>query len=171
MTLNRTNKGLFLLRNHSLAVLPRIAIGGTLLYSGINKLPMHSEFVNLVNSYHLLPAWMGTVYATVLPWVELLFGTYLILGILVRPSAIVAALMGISFTVANVSSIIRGDEHCLSCFGEAVFLSPGHALIIDGVIVMIALYLVAVGGRGQALCFDSWFAHKQRSKVAIFSDE
>jgi len=171
MTLNRTNKGFFPFRNHSLAVLPRIAIGGTLLYSGINKLPMHSEFVNLVNSYHLLPAWMGTVYATVLPWVELLIGAYLILGILVRPSAIVAALMGISFIVANVSSIIRGDEHCLSCFGEAVFLSPAHSLIIDGVIVMIAVYLMTVGCRGQFLCFDAWCAPKPRSKLAIPGNE
>jgi uncharacterized membrane protein YphA (DoxX/SURF4 family) len=165
MKSNRTNKKLFLLGNHALAVLPRLAIGGTLFYSAVNKLPMHSEFVNLVNSYHLLPVWMGTAYATALPWVELLVGAYLILGILVRPSAIVAALMGISFMVANVSSLIRGDEHCLSCFGEAVFLAPAHSLIIDGVIVAIAVYLMTIGCEQQALCFDSWCARKKRPTV------
>lgn len=164
-----TNKRFSILQNHtinhSLAVIPRLAVGGTLFYSAINKLPMHSEFVNLVNSYHLLPTWMGTAYATALPWVELLVGTYLILGILVRPSAILAALMGTSFIIANISSIIRGDEHCLSCFGEAVFLAPAHSLIIDGLIVAFSVYLMTIGCEQQLLCFDRWCANRQRPKT------
>lgn len=164
MMLKKTNKRVFFHRNHPLTVLPRLALGGALFFSGANKLPMHSEFVNLVNSYHLLPVWMGTVYATILPWVELLIGAYLILGILIRPSAIVAALMAVSFMVANISSIIRGDDQCLSCFGEAFSLSPWQSLIIDGVIVIIAMYLMTVGHKKQFLSFDAWFGPKSHSK-------
>ena len=144
----------------------RILLGGTLIFASTSKFPMHSEFVNLVNSYHLLPVWMGTAYATALPWVELLVGAYLILGVLVRPSGIVAALISISFVVANLSSIARSEEQCLHCFGEVIALSSLQALIIDIAMVAIAVYVVVVGGRGQILCFDSWFDHRRHSKVA-----
>ena len=144
----------------------RILLGGTFIFSSISKLPMHSEFVNLVNSYHLLPVWMGTLYGTALPWVELVIGAYLLLGILVRPSGIIAGLVSISFIIANVTSITLGEEQCHHCFGEVLPLSVTQALIIDAIMLIIAVYVALRGSKGQALSFDNWFATKQRSKSA-----
>jgi uncharacterized membrane protein YphA (DoxX/SURF4 family) len=145
----------------------RLLLGGTLVFSSTAKFPMHSEFVNLVNGYHLLPVLMGTIYATALPWVELLVGAYLILGILVRPASVIAGLISISFMVANVSAIMAGAETCLHCFGQVIDLSPLSALIIDVVMAGAATYLVIVGGRAKTLSFDGWFGNRQRSKAAI----
>lgn len=165
----RTKEMVFL-RNLYLDVLPRLVIGGILVFTGASKLTIHTTFANLVNSYQLLPLWMGTVYATILPWCELLIGAYLLLGILIRPSAVIAALTAISFMVANVNSIILGEEQCLSCFGEALLTTPLQSLIIDVFIVAVAAYLFVFSRRRQTLGFDSWFAHRQRSRVAISGD-
>jgi hypothetical protein len=165
MKLSVVKNGILPIRRLFIGVLPRLLIGGTLAFSATAKLPMHSEFVNLVNGYHLLPVWLGTAYASALPWVELVVGVYLILGILVRPTAVIAALTGISFMIANVSSIIRGDTQCLHCFGQVIALSPSISLIIDILIVSIAVYLAIITRDKQALGLDWWFARGSVSKI------
>jgi putative oxidoreductase len=151
--------------------IPRLLLGATFVFSSTSKFPMHSEFVNLVNAYHLLPVWIGGTYATALPWVELLIGAYLILGVLIRPSAVIAGLVSMSFIVANTSSLMRGEKQCLHCFGQVIALSPTQALIIDIIMLGVATYLVIVSRRETALSFDGWFARRQRSKAAIAAGE
>ena len=143
----------------------RLLVGGTLLFSGAMKLPAHSQFVGIVNSYHLLPTPLGTAYALVLPWAEFMFGAYLVLGILIRPGAIASVLMAISFTVANVSAVLRGEEHCASCFGDVFVLPLSYSLSIDALIIIAGLYLTVTGGRKQILGFDGWSARTQRDKA------
>jgi len=148
-----------------LSLIARLLVGGTLVFSGVTKLPMHSQFTEIVNSYHLLPVALATAYALVLPWAEFVFGAYLILGILVRPSAFASVLMAISFTVANVSAILRGEEYCTSCFGNAIVLLAPYSLTIDILIIIAGVFLVVVGKREQLLGFDDWFFRRQHSRV------
>ena len=143
-----------------ICLITRLLVGGTLVFSGVTKLPTHSQFVDIVNSYHLLPAALGTAYALVLPWAEFVFGTYLILGILVRPSAFASVLMGISFMVANVIAISRGEEYCTSCFGNAIVLLAPYSLFIDILIIVAGVFLVIAGKRDQLLGFDDWFSRR-----------
>ena len=150
-----------------LGLITRLLVGGTLVFSGVMKLPLHSQFVDIVNSYHLLPVTLGAAYALVLPWAEFVFGAYLILGILVRPIASICVLMGISFMVANVTAISRGEEYCTSCFGNAVVLLASSSLLIDILIIVAGVFLVVVGKRDQLLGFDNWFARRQHSQAMM----
>src|SRR4030042_1942070 len=101
----------------------RLITGGIFIVSSISKLPMQSRFVEVVQSFQLLPDPLSITYGLVLPWVELLIGCYLVLGILVKPGAIITILMCISFLTANISVAIRGDYYCPDCFGELFSLS------------------------------------------------
>ena len=143
----------------------RLLVGGVLVFSAVTKLPLHSQFVGVVEGYNLLPGPLAEAYALALPWVELLVGVYLVLGILLRPSAAVTILMGISFTVANVSAIIQGEQFCASCFGEAFPLLVSQALTLDILIIIAALLLLLAGGREQLLGLDGWFARKRASRA------
>lgn len=143
----------------------RLLLGGVLVFSAVTKLPLHSQFVGVVEAYNLLPGPLAEAYALALPWVELLVGAYLVLGILLRPSAAVTALMALSFTVANLSAIARGEQYCGSCFGEAVPLLVSQALTLDILIITAALVLLLVGGRGQLLSLDGWFARRRESRA------
>ena len=129
----------------------RTIIGGVLIFSGISKMPVHSEFIVLVNSYHILPVPLATAYAVTLPWVELIAGAYLILGILLRISAALTVLMGISYAVANVSAILSGEQHCASCFGQSVSMPVAYSLAIDVLIVGASLYLTLRSNRSLTL--------------------
>ncbi len=128
-----------------LAPVLRSLVGGILMFSGLSKMPAHTQFISLVDSYHILPGPLATAYATVLPWVELVAGAYLILGIFPRISAAIAGLMGISYAVANVTAIVRGEQTCASCFGQALAMPVGYSLAIDILIVGAGLYLMLRG--------------------------
>ena len=149
-----------------LALLLRLLVGATFVFAGVTKLPLHSEFIAIVQNYHLLPDPLATAYALMLPWIELLIGAYLLLGILLKPSAVATILIGISFIIANVSEAIRGEQYCSSCFGEAVPLLVWQALAIDIFIIVAALLLFLYGEVKQLLGFDSWFAHRQCAKTS-----
>jgi len=148
-----------------LTFIVRLLVGSTLIVSGVTKLTDHSEFVAIVNSYNLLPEVLGTKYAMVLPWAEFIFGVYLILGIQIRLSALVSVLMAISFVVANISAIARGEEHCASCFGNVITLPVPYSLSIDILMIIAGVFLMIMGGRGSLLNFDDFFSNRQRRKA------
>lgn len=148
-----------ILKSPSLSLFFRLLAGVTLVLASITKLPYHSHFVEIVKGYHLLPDPLATAYALALPWFELVAGAYLILGILLQPAAVVTLLIGISFLVANVSAILRGEHYCGSCFGEAFPLLLSQAMFLDALIIIAALVLL-VGGRKEMLSFDSWFQRR-----------
>jgi hypothetical protein len=55
--------------------------------------------------------------------------------------------MGISFMIANISSLVRGDRYCGSCFGNTITLPAGQALTIDVFLLIAATILLVAGGR------------------------
>jgi len=113
-----------------------------------------------MQSYHLLPDPLATVYGFTLPWVELLVGSYLVLGILIKPGAIVTTLIGVSFLIANVGAAIKGEYYCPDCFGELFPLTVSQAISIDIFIIIAAVILLLITGKRELLGFDSWFIHK-----------
>ena len=120
----------------------RLFVGGTFVLSAVTKLPHHSQFVEIVKEYDLLPNYLATGYGNALPWIELVVGVYLILGILRKYSAIASILMAVSFMVANISSIAQGEHSCGACFGETISLPVWQAMTIDVLILSAALILL-----------------------------
>lgn len=139
------------LANPYLHLALRLLIGVMFILSAISKLPHHTEFEGIVKDYDLLPDTLAMAYANALPWVELLVGVYLILGVFIRPSAVLSILMGLSFLTANTSAIVQGDERCGSCFGDMWSLPVWEALTIDIVLLIAASILLIVYNRTQRL--------------------
>ena len=139
----------------------RIFLGGTFILSSESKLSHHTEFVEVVKDYDLLPEALASAYGNALPWVELFIGIYLLLAIMVRPSAFIALLMGISFMVANITAIVRGDEHCGSCFGELMTIPVEPAVALDVFILIAALGLFLFRSERQLCGLGSLFKPKE----------
>lgn len=123
----------------------RVVVGVIFILSAVSKLLTHTKFVEIVREHDLLPDTLASIYGNTLPWVELIIGVYLLLGIFRRPSAMVVFLMSVSFMVANVSSLVEGEEHCGDCFGDVITLTANQAIILDGFILIAALILVFPG--------------------------
>lgn len=145
-----------------LSLLVRLLLGGVFITSSMVKLPMQSRFVDVVQSYQLLPDILAAAYGFALTWIELLVGCYLVFGILVKPGAIITILMSISFLVANVSSIVRGDSYCPNCFGELVPLTVIQAITLDVLVVIAAILLLVFSGKEQVYSFDSWYSKRYK---------
>lgn len=85
------------------AILARGAVGGAFVVLGANKLRDPVAFLKAVHAYDILPTsppWLLNGTAVALPWVEVLGGLAVLLGLGLRSSAALLAALTAAFTVA-----------------------------------------------------------------------
>ncbi len=137
--------------------LARCAAGGIFAYAGWGKLmrPVQ-EFQYVIEQYQLFPRSIVRLASHVLPWYELVFGIFLILGFMRAASARALWLLCFSFLLLLVSTMIRGIDigHC-GCFGEGIHLSIPQAITLDSSLLIAFTFFSLV--RDHYLEIDSWF--------------
>ncbi len=100
-------------RNRYLSFVFRSALGVVFIISGAGKLPESAEFVQEVEDADVLPHALATVYGNALPFVEIVIGALLILGLLSRFAAGIGGLSALSFIIGNgFSSRRKGSSTC-----------------------------------------------------------
>lgn len=149
-----------LLQNAYVHLALRLFLGVTFIVSAVTKLPMRTDFINMVKGYNMLPDSLASVYGAALPWLELLIGVFLVLGILVRFGSLGTLLISATFMVANIGAIVQGKEQCGTCFGEAFPLAAPAALALDCVMIAAALVLLIYGHREQKISVDEFFIRR-----------
>jgi len=97
-----------MINNTKLIFVSRIVIGVILIYAGVNKSSNPNEFASAIDNYHLLPFGSENLVAIIMPWIEILAGIGLILGIYVNGSALIAFVMFGIFIIAIASALVRG---------------------------------------------------------------
>ncbi|NQU03913.1 MAG: DoxX family membrane protein [Syntrophaceae bacterium] len=103
-----------------LALLFRLILGVTFLYSGIVKAADPVGFAQSIANYLILPDVMVNVSAILLPWIEIVAGGSLLLGVLTRGGALVSSVLLGIFTCALLISLIRGLDVACGCFSTSV---------------------------------------------------
>lgn len=101
-----------------LGVLARLVLGGVWLWAGLAKLPHPNASVSAVRAYQLIPTGLAETVGRVLPMLEVVVGTCLVLGLLVRFTGAVSGLMLVAFIIGMVSVWSRGLEIDCGCFGS-----------------------------------------------------
>lgn len=110
-------RGLRALVSHPVAgAVCRILIGGIFIYTAGPKLLRPDEFARLVNGYRLLHPDLVNLAGITLPWVELVAGVFLVIGLLPRSSALVIAGLLMLFMGAGLLGILRGLDIDCGCF-------------------------------------------------------
>jgi uncharacterized membrane protein YphA (DoxX/SURF4 family) len=99
-------------------VLARLVVGGVWLYAGALKVPHPDSSVTAVRSYQLLSPDLAETVGRVLPMLEVVLGACLVLGLLVRFSGAVSALLQAAFIFGIISVWSRGIEINCGCFGD-----------------------------------------------------
>ena len=123
-------------QTYKVLFLGRMILGLIFAYSGFTKLMEPVEnFQGGMAAYEVIPYAVIPFLAHVIPWIEFLFGSFLILGYLPRVSALVLAAMSFSFvlliaTTRIVTSSLPAD---CGCFGEGslIHLKPLQVLLLD----------------------------------------
>lgn len=97
----------------------RITLGLVFLVAALGKIGDLAWFGQQVHNYHLAPSWAENAIAIVMPWVELLAGLALVLGVRARAGAVVAFALMLVFTLAVAAAWARGLDFNCGCFGKA----------------------------------------------------
>jgi len=91
-------------------------LGGVFIFSGLQKISNLNGFLLVVKNYKLLPASAENWIAIILPWIEFIIGSLLLLGIYIRHSALSAFMILILFILVITINIVRGIEFSCGCF-------------------------------------------------------
>jgi uncharacterized membrane protein YphA (DoxX/SURF4 family) len=97
-----------------------------------------------VDSYQMLPVWAVHAVAFLLPPFELFLGLWLLSGVALRFSSLIASLMIIGFIMAMWSAYERGLTINCGCFGPGELIGP-KTLIRDGLEYLPLAFAVTFG--------------------------
>ena len=79
----------------------RLTAAAIWLVAGAAKLSDLKHFEAQVAAYNLLPRTLDAPFAYTLPFIELFLGVYLVLGLLVRPAALLGCALIVVFVAAQ----------------------------------------------------------------------
>jgi uncharacterized membrane protein YphA (DoxX/SURF4 family) len=102
-----------------LSLIFRVFLGALFLYSGIVKIADPLGFALSIYNYKLLPESLINVAAILLPWLEVIVGGSLLLGIGTGGGALIATALFSIFACALTINLIRGLDIACGCFSTA----------------------------------------------------
>lgn len=138
----------------------QIALGVVFVAAAIPKIADPPAFAHMIYNYRLLPGSLINATALLMPWLELLAGLALILGVWRREAAIVVGVMLVVFLVAIGVNLARGHAVDCGCFDvrsagksrEELLSEMRMVLLRDvGLLLLAAQVLVAAGPRPGAV--------------------
>ncbi|MCP4368872.1 MAG: DoxX family membrane protein [Deltaproteobacteria bacterium] len=120
----------------------RWLFGITFIYASYHKIVDPAHFAKIIYGYYLFPEFIINLTAIVLPYLELLCGIALILGIYPRSAMFILESMLFAFIVALSINLIRGHNFDCGCFsfGERGYgYSVLHLLLRDVICFILGL--------------------------------
>jgi putative oxidoreductase len=98
------------LRSPRLQLVLRLLLGGYFVYASLDKIADPAAFAKVVYQWQVLGPVPSNLLAVTLPWVEILAGGLLILGVWRKEAALVIAFLLVVFLVAAGSVLARGID-------------------------------------------------------------
>ncbi len=95
----------------------RLFLGVVLIWAGASKIghPLTSQ--RAVQAYELLPYDLAGTVGLALPFVEVVLGALLVVGLFTRPVAVVSTLLMVAFIIGIAQAWARGLTIDCGCFG------------------------------------------------------
>jgi uncharacterized membrane protein YphA (DoxX/SURF4 family) len=110
--------------NPAIGLIFRIVLAGVLLYAGGVKLIEPHGARDAIMAYRIFPPAWAPVMGYALPLLEIALGLFLLVGLFIRLSAIITALLMFAFVAGIISVWVRGYSIDCGCFGGGGDISP-----------------------------------------------
>ncbi|HYH09620.1 MAG TPA: MauE/DoxX family redox-associated membrane protein [Thermoanaerobaculia bacterium] len=120
-----------------LTVRVQIALGAIFVAAAIPKITDPPSFAHMIYNYRILPAGLVNISALAMPWVELIAGLALILGVWTRPARWLIGAMLVVFIVAIGFNLLRDNAIDCGCFDVAAAGKTHEERIRDMWIVIV----------------------------------
>jgi putative oxidoreductase len=108
-----------LLTHPWLTIRVQIALGAIFVIAALPKIADPPSFAHMIYNYRLVPSSLINISALVMPWVELLAGIALILGVWKTAARNVVAIMLAVFIIAISINLFRDNAIDCGCFNVA----------------------------------------------------
>jgi len=99
-----------------LTIRVQLALGIFFVIAALPKIVDPPSFAHMIYNYRILPASVVNLMAIVMPWVELLCGVALIIGVWTAAARTIIAAMLLTFIVAISINLGRGNAIDCGCF-------------------------------------------------------
>ncbi|MDI6849820.1 MAG: MauE/DoxX family redox-associated membrane protein [Candidatus Saccharicenans sp.] len=105
------------LKNRLFLLLLRLVVGGVFIWAAVTKIADPLSFAQDVRNYRLVGQSLSFLTAIILPWVELVAGIFLVIGIFPRSSALLISGLLVFFIILVAVTMLRGIDVECGCFG------------------------------------------------------
>jgi uncharacterized membrane protein YphA (DoxX/SURF4 family) len=113
----------------AIIILLRVFLGGIMLWAGLSKVGAPLQTLAAVYSYQIvLPDWLANAVAYVLPWIEIVLGLALILGLAMPITLSATAVVLLVFTALTAQAWWRELPIDCGCIDLSV-LHPAFAVL------------------------------------------
>lgn len=99
-----------------LTIRVQLALGAIFVAASLPKIVDPPSFAHMIYNYRLLPGGLINISALTMPWVELLTGLALILGVWKKPARWIITAMLVTFIVAISINLLRNNPIDCGCF-------------------------------------------------------
>ena len=139
-----------------LTIRVQIALGAIFVVAALPKIADPPSFAHMIYNYRLVPGQLVNALALVMPWVEILAGLALILGVWRREAAIVAGLLIVVFLAAIGWNLARGHAVDCGCFdvhaagkGREEQLTDMRWVLLRDVGILLMVFQVLAASRKE----------------------
>ena len=125
--------------NSRIELAARWILGLTFIYASFHKIVSPADFAKIVYGYDLFPALFINLIAIIIPFLELITGLALVIGVYPRSAAIILNALIMAYIIVLAINLIRGHEFDCGCFsfGESGYTSSTEATLVRNVIYFI----------------------------------
>lgn len=141
----------------------RLVVGTIFLIAGVVKLKGgSSQFLSAIMGYEFVPKYMATLLASFLPWLEVVVGGLLLIGLWSQFSAIVGAMLLLIFSSGVAISLLRGKDNDCGCFRSVM---PVQWRLIYRNLILIGLLIPVYAAKGGLWSIDNGMAIQASEQI------
>ena len=134
----------------------RLLLGAIFIYASIHKIGEPYEFARIVHNYRILPPELVNIVAITLPWIEIVTGLLLVLGLFTRENALIVFGMLCVFIFGMAAALWRGLEIDCGCFRPGADSTNLWARILEDLVMLTMAGLVLAYGAGCCAVERLW---------------
>jgi len=103
-------------KNRIIEIVFRLILGVTFIYASIGKIIDPDQFSSAIHNFGVTPLYIENIIALYLPWLELIIGLGVILGIFYRASLNIIIALLVLFTLLILQAYLLGKSIDCGCF-------------------------------------------------------
>ncbi|MEO7069669.1 MAG: DoxX family protein [Nostocoides sp.] len=140
----------------TVGLLARLMLGGVLIVAGALKMGNPAGAARAVQAYRVMPYDLATYVGYALPYVEIIVGILLVIGLFTRIAAVIGGILMVAFIIGISQAWARGFTIDCGCFGGGGQVAADQTHYLPEILRDI----------GLALC-GGWLVRRPRSLASL----